>query len=205
MSQIRDKATTIEQLLECGLELFGKYGYNSVTTKQISEYSGLNSALVSYYFGGKQQFYIEVIRHVTDKIVHWFDDIKTDDIDQKSISELEELIKIVINRFYEWFTSVDGASGTNIFFQELITLPLPGALPEFDRAIKFITPYFIDLFAVYYRRTEREHINPVFVWIVLISTTQNISLHSTAPEDAKNAFIEAEIPKNMINLILNMQ
>ena len=204
MRENREKSTTIDQLLECGLELFGKYGYNSVTTKQISEYSGLNSALVSYYFGGKKKYYIEVVRHVTDKIIHWFDDIKIGALEEKSVAELEDLIKVVIERFFGWFTSTHGASGTNIFFQELITMPCPEVKPYFDQSVQFITPYFIDLFAMYYRKTERSHVNPVFVWILLISITQNVSLHSSAPEVAQLAFANAEIPKNMLNLILNM-
>ena len=205
MQTKRNKSETVEKLLACGLELFGKYGYHAVTTKQISEYSGLNSALVSYYFGGKKQYYIEVVSYVTELILHWFDDIEVSGLEDKNVPELEELIQRVINRFYEWFTSVHGASGTNIFFQELITEPHDDINPHFERATKFITPYFIDIFTVYYRKTERSHINPIFVWILLISVTQNVSLHSSAPEEARIAFEMAEIPKNMLNLILEMQ
>ncbi|RTL11619.1 MAG: TetR/AcrR family transcriptional regulator [Neisseriaceae bacterium] len=204
MQDKKNKSETINTLLECGLELFGKYGYNSVTTKQIGEYSGLNSALVSYYFGGKKQYYIEVVRYVTDLIVHWFDDIEVGQLESKTVAELEELIKKSVNRFYEWFTSTLGASGTNLFFQELITMPCPEVAPHFDRAVSFITPFFINILTVYYRKTGRDHVNPVFVWILLISTTQNVSLHSSAPEEAQMAFAAAQIPQNILNLIINM-
>lgn len=204
MQDKKSKSETINLLLECGLELFGKHSYDSVTTRQISEYSGLNSSLVSYYFGGKKQYYIEVVSYVTDIIVNWFDAIEVDQLKTKSVAELEELIGEVVNRFYEWFTSTRGACGTNIFFMEIISQQHPEVQQHFERSVKFITPYFIDLFAVYYSKTGRSHINPIFVWILLISITQNVSLHSSAPEEARTAFEGAKIPENMLNLILNM-
>ncbi len=204
MGENRDKITTINQLLECGLELFGKYGYNSVTTKQISEYSGLNSALISYYFGGKAQYYLEVVSYVSDLMVNWFDDIKIDSLDDKTVGELEDLIKAVVDKFYTWFTSARGVSSTNLFFQELITGTCTNVKTRFKPAVESLRSYFIDLFRIYYQKTNREHVNPIFVWALLISINQNISLHSSATEEVRATLVNAEIPKNMLNLILNM-
>lgn len=201
---IRTKEKTIDTLLSCGLELFGKYGYDSVTTRHISEYTGLNSALIAYYFGNKKAYYHEVISYVTDLLLAHFSKVDFRDLESKDVAQLEAKIKEVIDCFYAWFTSVNGAGGTNLFFRELISQQHPEAKKDFARAVDFITPYFIKLFSIYYEKTERSHINPTFIWILLISITQNVSLHSNAPEVAKQAFEAAQIPQNMLDLIIKM-
>ncbi len=56
---------TIEQLLTAGLDFFAKYGPDGVTTRQISKGAGVNSAAIAYYFGGKEGYYLAVIkRHI---------------------------------------------------------------------------------------------------------------------------------------------
>lgn len=202
---MKNKADTIDVLLNAGLELFGTYGYNSVTTKHVAEYTGLNSALISYHFGGKEKYYHAVVDYVANLINNWFEDLDIDILESKNPTELKEIIKVTVARFYEWFTSKKGASGTNIFFFEIISQQHPNVHNSLEKAVNFITPYFVNLFEIYYRKTNRSHVNAVFVWIMLISITQNISLHSRAPAEAKDAFIKAEIPQNILTLILNMQ
>lgn len=50
-----------EKLLAAGTVLFAKDGYDRVSIRQISEAAGVNSALISYYFGGKQGLYDAVL------------------------------------------------------------------------------------------------------------------------------------------------
>lgn len=201
----QNKVKTLQTLLESGLELFGRNGYDSVTIRQISEYTGLNSSLISYYFGGKEQYYIAVVGYVTDILLEHFTRFDESKLQRQSVSELEATIKETVNRFYAWFSSDNGINGTQIFFYETVSQRFPEVKAHFERAVNFITPYFINLFTLYYERTNRAHVNPVFVWILLISITQNLSLHSNAPDEARKAFDNANIAENMINLILQMR
>lgn len=54
---------TREQLLAAGLEAFAKYGPDGITTRQLAKAAGANSAAIAYYFGGKEGYYIAVIKH----------------------------------------------------------------------------------------------------------------------------------------------
>lgn len=49
------------KILEAATELFALNGFNAVSIKEISSKSGVNSALISYYFGGKKKLYEKVI------------------------------------------------------------------------------------------------------------------------------------------------
>lgn len=52
----QDKDTR-EQLVAAGMRLFARKGFNGASVKDIAEEAGVNVALVSYYFGGKEGLY----------------------------------------------------------------------------------------------------------------------------------------------------
>ena len=54
-------ATSAEKILQAATELFAMNNFNAVSIKQIASASGCNSALISYYFGGKEKLYDEII------------------------------------------------------------------------------------------------------------------------------------------------
>jgi AcrR family transcriptional regulator len=57
---------TREKLLVSAEQLFSELGFNGVSVRDIADRAGVNSALVAYYFGGKQGLLAEVYtRHCT--------------------------------------------------------------------------------------------------------------------------------------------
>lgn len=57
------------KILEASTELFALNGFNAVSIKEISAKSGVNSALISYYFGGKKKLYEKVINTKADVFI----------------------------------------------------------------------------------------------------------------------------------------
>jgi len=51
-----------EQLLEAARELFLRYGYRAVSSRQIGAAAGVNFAMIRYYFGGKPGLYREILQ-----------------------------------------------------------------------------------------------------------------------------------------------
>ena len=51
-----------ERLLESARELFLRYGYRAVSSRQIGAAAGVNFAMIRYYFGGKPGLYREILR-----------------------------------------------------------------------------------------------------------------------------------------------
>ena len=51
-------ATSAEKILQAATTLFAMNNFNAVSIKQIATASGCNSALISYYFRGKNNLYI---------------------------------------------------------------------------------------------------------------------------------------------------
>src|SRR6516225_1842266 len=53
-----------ERLLHAARELFLRYGYRAVSSRQISAAAGVNFAMIRYYFGGKPGLYREILQGV---------------------------------------------------------------------------------------------------------------------------------------------
>jgi AcrR family transcriptional regulator len=53
-----------KKLLDAARELFPRYGYRGVSSRQIGAAAGVNFAMIRYYFGGKPGLYREMLRGV---------------------------------------------------------------------------------------------------------------------------------------------
>lgn len=53
-----------ERLLSAARELFLRYGYRAVSSRQIGAAAGVNFAMIRYYFGGKPGLYREILHGV---------------------------------------------------------------------------------------------------------------------------------------------
>ncbi len=59
---------TRAQLLEAGLKLFGRLGYEAVPTRMLAREAGVNLAAIAYHFGGKQGLFEAVTESIVTKI-----------------------------------------------------------------------------------------------------------------------------------------
>lgn len=66
-----------DKILQAATRLFAHDDFNSVSIKQIAAASGVNSALISYYFGGKKNLYQEVLYAEADKFLKLQEDIRS--------------------------------------------------------------------------------------------------------------------------------
>ncbi|MFZ0484263.1 MAG: CerR family C-terminal domain-containing protein [Desulfobacterales bacterium] len=56
------------RLLEAGVDIFGKHGFDAATTRMIAKKAGVNIAAITYYFNGKEGLYHTVVSHITGKL-----------------------------------------------------------------------------------------------------------------------------------------
>ncbi|SPF80277.1 TetR/AcrR family transcriptional regulator [Pseudoprimorskyibacter insulae] len=74
MAKIKpNKLETRAKLISAGMRLFAEQGFRAVSTRDIAKEAGVNSALISYHFGGKDEFFEVVVRssvsdHVAERM-----------------------------------------------------------------------------------------------------------------------------------------
>jgi len=61
-------AGTRQRLIQSALDLFGRYGYEGVTTRALAKAAGTNVAAMPYHFGGKRGIYMAVAEHVVETL-----------------------------------------------------------------------------------------------------------------------------------------
>ena len=61
----RDGSETRAKLVEAGMRLFSDHGFRAVSTRDIAKEAGVNAALISYHFGGKEELFEVVLRAST--------------------------------------------------------------------------------------------------------------------------------------------
>ena len=79
-------AGSAEKILQAATVLFAENNFNAVSIKQIASASGVNSALISYYFGGKKNLYQEVLDCQAQIFANIIADIR-----QKNVSPMQKL------------------------------------------------------------------------------------------------------------------
>ena len=57
----RDREASCQKLLQAGLDVFSRWGFDGATTKMIAEKAGISEALIMRYFGGKEGLLLEVV------------------------------------------------------------------------------------------------------------------------------------------------
>jgi len=72
-----------DKLLSAAESLLEFKSYRNITVREIADQSGINPAMISYYFGNKEGLFIELIEHIS----------KTHFVNMKNIQQQNEPIK----------------------------------------------------------------------------------------------------------------
>ena len=107
-------------ILKVAASLFAKLGLDKCSTREIAKQSDSNISLISYYFGGKEGLYKEVMRsyalEVKSNAQHLIDDMGKADLTIEMFNEyMGRFVENVIN------TRVNNAEMSKIFAREKLT------------------------------------------------------------------------------------
>jgi AcrR family transcriptional regulator len=56
------------QLLELGIDLFSKHGYEDISIDGVAEAAGISKGLLYHYFRNKREFYVETVRAASQRL-----------------------------------------------------------------------------------------------------------------------------------------
>lgn len=87
---------TKQRLIETAVDLFERYSFDGVSTRNLADKAKVNLASVQYYFGSKEGLYLAVAEHIVERVRSWMapdlariDDIlKGDNADKETCFEL---------------------------------------------------------------------------------------------------------------------
>ena len=96
-----------EKILNTAIKLFAQKGFDGTSIREICKSANINICMISYYFGGKQELYQEIITNLIKSQNAYLEsslDID-EDFSNKSKKELIEKLQIVLEKFIDYFYS----------------------------------------------------------------------------------------------------
>lgn len=119
--------TTISEsaakILQASINLFASNNFNAVSIKEIAAASGVNSALISYYFGGKRNLYQEVL-NTQAKIF------------MELIDKIRHLDATPLNKLYHFVQAITELQKVHPYCINLIYRELLSPQPMFENFVK---------------------------------------------------------------------
>lgn len=127
------KQSSREKLLQTAVRLFAEYGYDGVSIRRIAAESGVNSALISYHFKGKEGLYQAVIEAHIHFIAEFLESVRTRRMAPREIVRAYGRAMLCVHQASPHFV--------RIFYRE--QLNASPVLPEMIR--RMIGPLFLEL------------------------------------------------------------
>jgi len=132
---------TRERLLEAAIDVFGRHGFDSATTRMIAKEAKVNIAAIPYYFGGKGGLYQAVIDYIVDQIKKEAGELlkqigRTTFTKDTGRHQARELIQAVLERFINFIAgSEQGPRVSRIILREQM-FPSPAYDTIFEGFLK---------------------------------------------------------------------
>lgn len=86
-----------DALQRAALDLFARQNYSTVTIKDIAAETGINSALIYYYFGSKEELFLKAVETTVEVAFQKFSDVSADA--QSPVEIIASWIEIHIIQF----------------------------------------------------------------------------------------------------------
>ncbi len=131
-----DRQDTKLKILSAADRLFGRFSYDAVTLKDLSREAGVNSALVSYYFGGKKGLYCGVLR---DKFQKFLATLEASSF--TGLSPVESLRKFMDDQIQ---LQIDNPDGYRILYREMMD-PSEWGEPVMHKNVKLILDRMVSI------------------------------------------------------------
>jgi AcrR family transcriptional regulator len=151
----QSKDSAYDKLIETGIKLFGKYGYDAVSTRQISKHANVNIAAVCYHFGGKKNFYDEVVRTLTNEITNFIAEFDIEYFETLTLTEAKTKLTELLIRYQNNFISEHGVNRLNIFMYEAFGGGNSSARNIYTNTLKCSYNFFKKIFTIYFIKAEK--------------------------------------------------
>ena len=124
MVKKKNAPDTKDRLLDAAIDVFGRHGFDSATTRMIAKAGNVNIAAIPYYFGGKGGLYQTVIDHIVDQIKKEAGEL-LEQIDETTFTndsgrqQARELMQAILERFIHFIAgSEQGQRFSRILLRE---------------------------------------------------------------------------------------
>jgi len=105
---------TRARMIEAAIEVFGSFGYDGASTRQLADKAGVNQAAIPYHFGGKRELYLAAAQAIADYMRSRIEPL----IDQLRSASADPVghIDAVVMRFFQFVAGNEEPETWTAFF-----------------------------------------------------------------------------------------
>lgn len=92
--EVSKEKRTADKIVTAATELFAQKGFAAVSVKELADAAGVNIALISYYFGGKENLYTVVLERQFAILTDVLDTINNEEL--SSIGKIRRFAHLVV-------------------------------------------------------------------------------------------------------------
>jgi AcrR family transcriptional regulator len=115
-----------QTLLSAAEDLFAKHGFDGTSIRMISKELGVNSAMISYYFGSKEALYLQIFRNRLYEIAEEIS--RFDQLGLGPVQKIEAYLAVYINRISS------NKSFHRLLYNQLVTGQYPAIISMVSEA-----------------------------------------------------------------------
>lgn len=194
---------TREKLLQAGIKYFGSIPYEKVSVEEITSAAKVNISAVSYYFGGKENFYKAVINRLNQSVVNKLSMFDISLLSKETdLDKARKFVEDFLGLFYKSFISPEGNSRVNIFLRELTAQGNSEIKDLFNNHVGFSYRLLKQVLSIYFDdllKTPTDNIE--FKIIVFFSVLKDLATNTQKPQEIKNIY-EQDVYSQLINFML---
>lgn len=77
-------------LLDAGIEVFGRVGFDGASNRELAKKAGVNLALISYHFGGKEGLYLAVFEYIRSQMQQRMEPVAVEILQELAVLQSEQ-------------------------------------------------------------------------------------------------------------------
>ncbi|MBX9867608.1 MAG: TetR family transcriptional regulator [Burkholderiales bacterium] len=197
MSKVRQK------ILKAGIKFFGDIPYDKVSVEDITNLAQVNISSVSYYFGGKENLYKEVINSLNQAVIDQLSKIDVSSLASANLHDARLLVTQVMDELHYLCVSSDGRSRVNIFLREITSIGNDECKNLFSRHVEFSYNFPKSALIIYYKKLGANIDALEFRLTVFFSVLKDLATNPQKPTQIKNIYND-DTYANLVNFMFEV-
>lgn len=202
---ISDSLSTKEKLIEVGIHLFSKNGFEGTTTRMLADAIGANNAVIYFHFKSKENLYAEVLNTVAERAKTFFAPLQQEIIEKRGDKPFTpdvswKYISRYIDLYIAFLQDTSKKEELYLLLREELS-PANGQRPIAEVICNEIEHIFRQLLMDYWQ-SDNDQMVAIAVRLITNSFIA-LSDHSSFMKMTLNISLENDLPQNVWDDIKN--
>jgi TetR/AcrR family transcriptional regulator len=185
-----------ETILLIAEEVFAQYNFEGASIRLITKRLGVNSAMISYYFGSKEALYLEIFKlrlhEVTEEISRF------EAVDLNPVEKLKGYLAAYIKRV------AGNQNFHRLLCNELVTLQHPAVIAQISASRQLIYNFLLDTIAKGFHKGYFKKIDEEVLVLNILSLVRSLFTDHLTLRNQLNELPQDDLARRIVGYFMSM-